>query len=217
MFSADAENKHLKAVNQIYREMRQDTTSLKLDQSDNPVDTFSSMHNSHPHDLGSSADENIEDAEDLADALDAVALPVPSSSSSSEEESVEDQDNRSNVQDEAWPAQASQPLDSADHFASEMPVSLEERGQIPTLQDSIYDGSLAGSERIRSKVGMAKAKRAKKKAQKPDAAEASAPKHLCVTCQSGFASKTKLFAHIKEFDHAQAPVKLSMTRRKKGA
>lgn len=59
------------------------------------------------------------------------------------------------------------------------------------------------SSNSRPKLGKAKMKRAKKAAKQSILVEDSPQAYLCVTCQAGFPSKTRLFNHIKDFGHAQ--------------
>ncbi|MCJ1378014.1 hypothetical protein MMC17_001110 [Xylographa soralifera] len=55
------------------------------------------------------------------------------------------------------------------------------------------------------KLGKAKGKRAKKAAQKTTTTAEGQPEFKCASCLAVFPSKTRLFNHIKDFDHA-APV-----------
>ena len=56
---------------------------------------------------------------------------------------------------------------------------------------------------VRPRMGKAKEKRAKKVTQKSTAHAASEAIFICVACQAGFPSKTRLFKHIKDLGHAQ--------------
>ena len=55
----------------------------------------------------------------------------------------------------------------------------------------------------RRRMGKAKEKRAKKAAKKPTAAAGDETDFRCAGCQAGFPSKTRLFNHIKDSNHAQ--------------
>ncbi|KAL8719863.1 MAG: hypothetical protein Q9225_003188 [Loekoesia sp. 1 TL-2023] len=57
------------------------------------------------------------------------------------------------------------------------------------------------------KMGRAKAKRAKKAAQKSSARAGADAQFKCAMCQAGFPSKTKLFNHITSLGHAQSTAK----------
>lgn len=57
------------------------------------------------------------------------------------------------------------------------------------------------------KIGKAKAKRAKKAAQKPTTSATAETQFKCSMCGAGFPSKTKLFNHINELGHAQPVTK----------
>ncbi|MCJ1288372.1 hypothetical protein MMC26_007727 [Xylographa opegraphella] len=65
------------------------------------------------------------------------------------------------------------------------------------------------------KMGKAKEKRAKKAAQKTSNAAEGQLRFKCVSCMIGFSSKTQLFNHIKDFDHAAPVVKAAGTKKTK--
>ena len=93
---------------------------------------------------------------------------------------------------------------------------------IPKVSATVEDLSLSGTpatsdpdEPAHARLGKAKQKRAKKEARK--AAESSdqpAAEFQCTVCKAEFPSKTRLFNHIKEKDHA-AP--LTQTKLAKGS
>ena len=66
------------------------------------------------------------------------------------------------------------------------------------------------------KTGKAKAKRAKKAAQKAVAGGAGPMLEFrCITCQAAFPSKSRMFNHIKDFGHAQPGTRAAKGRREK--
>ncbi|ESZ90646.1 hypothetical protein SBOR_8963 [Sclerotinia borealis F-4128] len=62
-------------------------------------------------------------------------------------------------------------------------------------------------------LGKAKAKRAKKAAQK-ETNEQQGHNYKCVTCHESFSSKSKLFNHIKKLDHAQPVQKAGNSKKR---
>ena len=66
--------------------------------------------------------------------------------------------------------------------------------------DSLGSGSGSVPQR---RMGKAKEKRAKKAAKKQTAGAGGDSEFRCAACQAGFPSKTRLFNHIKDLNHAQ--------------
>ncbi|KAI9833850.1 MAG: hypothetical protein M1826_006373 [Phylliscum demangeonii] len=86
---------------------------------------------------------------------------------------------------------------------SDLEPALEE-GVKGRTEDDAADSSLQDTEHTAPapKVGRARQKRAKKSAQ-PAKASVAGGEFECATCQETFPSKTKLFDHIRQLDHAQ--------------
>ena len=66
------------------------------------------------------------------------------------------------------------------------------------------------------KLGKAKQKKAKKAAQQAESNDGSLSENSCVVCNASFASKTKLFQHIKKTNHVALKTEVeSATKTKK--
>lgn len=76
---------------------------------------------------------------------------------------------------------------------------------IDEISDKLASGALGGDSDAMSqrKMGKAKEKRAKKAAKKQTAGAGNDTEFKCAACQTGFPSKTRLFNHIKDLNHAQ--------------
>ena len=77
--------------------------------------------------------------------------------------------------------------------------------EIDEISDQLASGALGGDSDAMSqrKVGKAKEKRAKKAARKQTPGAGNDAVFKCAACQAGFPSKTRLFNHIKDLNHAQ--------------
>ncbi|KAI9798555.1 MAG: hypothetical protein M1833_004692 [Piccolia ochrophora] len=82
------------------------------------------------------------------------------------------------------------------------------------LRETSLESPTGDSDSKRPKVGKAKAKRAKRAAEQK-AAEKEGSDVRCAACGESFASRSKLFAHVKALDHAQPVPKPSGGRKAK--
>ena len=76
---------------------------------------------------------------------------------------------------------------------------------IDEISDQLAFHTLGGDSDAMSqrKMGKAKEKRAKKAAKKQTAGAGNDTEFTCAACQAGFPSKSRLFNHIKDLNHAQ--------------
>ncbi|KAI9707263.1 MAG: hypothetical protein M1836_000223 [Candelina mexicana] len=92
-------------------------------------------------------------------------------------------------------------------------LSMTETLSRPTMAEPPVEGTKVNSRKDvqdkpqRQRVGKAKEKRAKRAAQH-DAEDQLGAEFTCAVCEAAFPSKTRLFRHIKDLDHAQ-PIKLA--------
>ena len=115
-------------------------------------------------------------------------------------------------------------LDNVSHLiaADDLPESSSNDDYITRVEDRLLGGTEQASDSehlsgtlaskclkedsdasVQPRMSKAKEKRAKKNAQKSTANTVSEAKFICVACQAGFPSKTRLFNHIKDLGHAQ--------------
>ena len=210
--------KHVKAVQQIKRQMRQENHDLNLDQE---VDDAPS---SAAPEEGFDAGDGVDDAEksihsdgdrdipETADStLDAGSVTSPDTFTTSPDRDSKASDIESaSTSDEDYASR-----DKVEQRLFDGQTKTHDDGDVQNIADILADQSLNDETTDeKPKEGKAKEKRAKKAAQKAKASK-SASEFRCAACQSSFPSKTQLFIHIKDFGHAQ-PVAKPSTKGTKG-
>ncbi|KAK1254498.1 hypothetical protein MKX08_008493 [Trichoderma sp. CBMAI-0020] len=207
--SHERSKKHLKAIQELRRQMKKETVNLDLDalSTNNTPDTF------------------LKDDQDLQtvdiDAQDHQAdLNMETTSSLTEQTSMHDDEQEASTKTETSPNRDVSEADySADHieegldkpfqklklqFTNEESTSIDHGEEISNYSSKQPQTNSAEDVKSKSKVGKARLKRQKKAA----AALAAENEHRCNICTAEFDSKTKLFKHIRDFGHA-APITLS--------
>jgi len=211
--------KHLKLFKQLQREMRAEGVRLDLD-SDGPQP--------EPEDVAQ--EEEVGDRPDGPAAVAGVDAVAEGNAESEAGEADEDEEvsppcakqtsgtNGTNNKMEMSSDEHDDDDDDDDYASrSDVEQRLAAGGEPATdavsakLEDISLDGTPAPSDLEESgdartlKLGKAKQKRAKKAAaaaQKKGDENALAPEFQCAVCKAGFPSKTRLFNHIKEKNHA---------------
>lgn len=188
--------KHVKAVQQLKRQMRKENKHLNLDgDSDDGLATPESTADGQEEVV--ETDEKLSQVNDTPESADVVPTGLGA-------EKDADHDAEENVPDEE-----SSESDLDDEYASR--AAVEGRLVNDPMNNNIIAGvatvSLenSGDENNSSsgpKLGKAKAKRAKKAAKQEAAAGAA---QRCGVCNEEFPSKTKLFAHLKSEGHEAPP------------
>ncbi|UKZ90168.1 uncharacterized protein TrAFT101_005197 [Trichoderma asperellum] len=203
--SHERSKKHIKAIQELRRQMKKETANLDLDalRVDNTPDTY------------------LKDDQDLQtvdiDAQDhQIDTDIETTSPLTEQTSAHDDEQEASTKTETSPSQDTSEVDySGDHTDKELDKSFQKLDIQSTNGDST---SISHGEQIsdysskqpqndsedvksKSKTGKAKLKRQKKAA----AALAAENEHRCNVCTAEFDSKTKLFKHIRDFGHA-API-----------
>ncbi|KAL8832413.1 MAG: hypothetical protein Q9191_000285 [Dirinaria sp. TL-2023a] len=213
--------KHIKAVQQLQKEMRSENRALNLDGQDTRPDLaakdeiYQSAYEGSEVLYSENQDTRSEpDAQTAADyassqsdgEISSAAAPEeplskkPSSSFSKEITSVPTSD------DEYAPRETVEERILSDNFVvdnTRTGVSTT-KSTVDDISQQLGTSSISGKPfdaAPRPKAGKAKEKRAKKAAQR--SADAAASNFRCAACNAGFPSKTKLFSHIKGSDHAQ--------------
>ncbi|GAB1317305.1 hypothetical protein MFIFM68171_07515 [Madurella fahalii] len=203
--------KHVKAVQQLQRQMRKENANFDLEE------TEAASSPALP------ASKESEDEEDGA-RVDPDAT--------SRGNGVEKQETRSPIEEDSIGNGALSPSDTEDdEYAPRSAVEErilsgkgkdpettlserdEETGTMDSAAASISDLALGEGKGDGKKIGKAKLKREKKAARQAAEAEAPGP-HKCAVCKETFMSRTKLFSHIKEFNHA-TPVPNAKAGKKK--
>ncbi|KAK3984040.1 putative DnaJ-like protein subfamily A member 5 [Cladorrhinum sp. PSN332] len=199
--SHEKSKKHIKAVQQLKRQMKKENSNLDLD----------SPAVSAPHTPKAESDE-----EDIGELEEPVrksndkkeSSPPPEEPAAVEEGTLSSPSTEDDIDDEYAPrAEVEQRILNGTKGKSKAPIStpddeiddLNSAAASLTLEEDEEKASLPGK-----KIGKAKLKREKKAARQANEAEAG-DSHKCTVCKETFQSRSKLFAHIKELDHALAP------------
>ncbi|KUJ10594.1 DnaJ-domain-containing protein [Mollisia scopiformis] len=202
--------KHIKAVQQLQREMRKENDLLDLNTT--------SQDTSAPD----SAFEELD--------LDTKGIVVEGESATSVSDDIEDHleghspeirnsdlNQGSDVKVDPVANEISDSSEADDEYASRKEVEKRIVGTLSdetTKVDISSDATPIASDVDSQRLGKAKLKRAKKKAKQEQLAQ-DLNEFKCAACNETFLSKSKLFNHIKEFDHAQ-PVPQAIQKGSKG-
>ncbi|OQE37432.1 hypothetical protein PENCOP_c010G03950 [Penicillium coprophilum] len=186
--------KHLKAVKQLCWEMRIQNYELDLESAG---------------DLGANAVTTpplvVDDGKDEVDA--ALQVDLGLDASKSHDIDAENQGISHVPEETTILSEPNSPTSSHDDdYASREYVETRLRADMDSLSTGTGDSNIpdrpSSSDLTEQsptlKMGKAKQKRAKKAAKQADQ-----PGFICATCQAPFTSKSKLFDHIRDFDHAQ--------------
>lgn len=186
--------KHLKAVKQLCREMRMQNHELDLESADE-----SSINAVTTNPLG------VDDGKVEVSAASDVELEV-NASVQSHDVPADDRKSSHGLEETTPLSEPDTPTSSHDDdYASREYVETRLRTDMDHLSTGAGDSSghplfsgLTG-ESPTPKLGKAKQKRAKRAAKQADQPMA----FICANCQAHFASKTKLFDHLRDLDHAE--------------
>ncbi|KAI4229628.1 MAG: hypothetical protein L6R36_000675 [Xanthoria steineri] len=208
--------KHVKAAQQVRREMQLEDESLHLEKEHSWEEkpTLSS-------DMPPPETREDEDSQDLEREVEALSVENNVRLGATNDESRSEQTSMTSPSRSGAGPEGTSASTSDDEYAERDVIEQRILGQHADpgddLKPSDLDGdaveSTQGTATPRSdntddllpqpKVGKAKAKRAKKAAQKSTGNASADAEFKCATCQSGFPSKTRLFNHIKDLGHAQ--------------
>jgi DnaJ homolog subfamily A member 5 len=188
--------KHVKAVQQLKRQMKKENIGLELEEepsaSVSPAEAVSEEEEEDG--AGPGAAIPLEETPTTAEAL--------STGSDFKRASPEPGDEESEDGDYAPRATVEERLLSS----KPNPLQADAQDDLDDLSSQAGNLALNTSDTAApaKKIGKAKAKREKKAARQAELDQQGAA-HQCAVCNETFESKTKLFSHIKEEEHA-APV-----------
>ncbi|KAI4222866.1 MAG: hypothetical protein LQ349_007545 [Xanthoria aureola] len=205
--------KHLKAAQQVRREMQLEDESLHLEkeQSWEEKPTPSS-------DIPPPESREDEDSQNLEKEIEALSVEDDVRLGATKDGSHSQQTSTASLSRSGAGPEGASASTSDDEYAERDVIEqriLADPGD--NLKPSDLEGdaveSTQGTATPRSdntddllphpKVGKAKAKRAKKAAQKSTGNASADAEFKCAACQAGFPSKMRLFNHIKDLGHAQ--------------
>lgn len=207
--SHEKSKKHVKAVEQLRRQMKRENDDFQLDESKMGSEVctgMSALSDGEASTVDTSATHAVPDGEDKE------TLPSAGMEDLGAIDGAPGASADSATDDEYAPRSA---------VETRLQGSPEQQADLQSLTpdlldtDSITSGmegvSLEEGRQEDRKIGKAKAKKAKRAAR--EAGDETA--HRCAVCRAVFPSRTKLFAHIEELDHA-APVPLKAREKAKG-
>jgi len=207
--------KHIKAVQQLQKEMRKENERLNLG---SPSDSEAAVPISDFDNL--ELDEKVSTTDDHATPSDREQNGVSEDRSQSRDQVKSAPETTSNTEPKVRAENRSDSSDRDDEYASRQDVesrlvgSLSEKVAQEDLNDSTAATSVVSDGDGTLRLGKAKLKRAKKRAKQEKEVQDS-QEVRCAACSEPFASKTKLFNHIKEFGHAQPVSKATKGKNKK--
>ncbi|KAI1632022.1 DnaJ-domain-containing protein [Biscogniauxia mediterranea] len=204
--------KHIKAVQQLKRQMKKESANLHLD------NTMPSGSASPPAPVEDDGIENDEDSNTgRNDRTDATRAGEPSHPETDSvpttlnpnvvESDVESEDDDYASRDAVEARLASSQNDKSNSLTGDGPIEIDE------MESGVADISLEASAPTK-KVGKAKAKREKKAARQAVQGQGE-PIQKCTTCTSIFDSKNKLFKHLSESGHAELKANTAKSGKKK--
>ncbi|KAJ5306654.1 hypothetical protein PENANT_c003G03357 [Penicillium antarcticum] len=193
--------KHLKTVKQLCWEMRMQNDQLDLESTDG---SSANAVTTPPLGLDGNLSPPVDD-EVVGSQLEEVDIRSERDTGAQEnlhglqETATSDQ----NVVEDSSPATDDEDYASRESIETRLqsdmsPPSGEIQDSVTTLSDQLGSSELNGQPSA-PKLGKAKQKRAKKAAKEANQFTA----FICTSCKESFASKSELFRHIKQEDHAQ--------------
>ncbi|KAL9572992.1 hypothetical protein ACKAV7_002677 [Fusarium commune] len=179
--------KHIKAVQQLRRQMKREGAELELDEVSSPHEA-----NANKQKDVAAQNYNVKE-ESLGSTQGEIVSPSPADSSlaATPAESADASDDT----DYAPRDVVEERIASASKLKTAGDVTNEDDELSASVQDLSVDEPAQGK-----KVGKAKAKRAKKAAAAQSQKE---EEPRCGVCGETFASRTRLFVHIREEGHAE--------------
>ena len=219
--------KHIRAIQHIKKQMQQEDKSLQFEEvipesahrkpspdnikeiidsedarKEQPLDVNKSyepqnLTNSIKNQHGKSNTANSEDQSDVARELDGQHNNRNSTSNSTASSDDDEYTTREKLKERILGAEQGTHTDSARLSTSQH--DMDENS------DQLASGALIGDSDAMSqrKIGKAKEKRVKRAAKRQIADAGNDSDFKCAACQAGFPSKTRLFNHIKDLNHAQ--------------
>ncbi|KAK8069277.1 hypothetical protein PG994_005893 [Apiospora phragmitis] len=196
--------KHIKAVQQLKREMRKENAGLELDMPSTSTQHAAPMseNEEEEHD-GSNREEDADAVADDAQIPPAIGSDPNETNASLDPPTVVTPETKSEDDDDDYAPRSA----VEERLASDAEPNPLLDDNVEELSNQAEDMSLDAAAR---KMGKAKAKR-EKKAAKQAALEQQGAAHQCMVCNEEFDSKTKLFTHLKGSGHAAPPPQAKAT------
>ncbi|KAL8771750.1 MAG: hypothetical protein Q9209_002941 [Squamulea sp. 1 TL-2023] len=209
--------KHLKAAEKVRRQMEKEDDNLHLEMEQNQ-DEIPTLSSSTPPSLTEEGGDNqvlregiealsFDDEAQMAEMNDENCTKPKDTSSSNEHISASPQDASASTSDDEYVDRGTveqRILDQHKNLRNSFEHAELQGDQQEPTQGTATPGSENTDDQLpQPRIGKAKAKRAKKAAQKSAGSTNTDAQITCATCQARFSSKTRLFNHIKDLGHAQ--------------
>lgn len=208
--------KHVKAVQQLQRQMKKENADFHLDVESPAISTPSPQPQIPRKTILDGSDDTAKSPLGVLGGNSQSHEDIYQSAETREEQGRSAADDSSTADDEYAPrSTVENRFTAGTAFREPRPDSLATTEGVDSLTDNILGLEVGGTESggAGKKLGKAKLRREKKAARQ--AAEAGEQgTHLCAFCKETFSSRTKLFAHIKEQNHAAPAPKSTKGDRK---
>ncbi|KAF3479975.1 meiotically up-regulated protein 185 [Arthroderma uncinatum] len=199
--------KHIKALKQLQREMQLEDKHLNLDAVEpGEIEPMSDDEDSQGRqDEPAGLHDEISEEEPAAlDSVDDSDESIPGDSPDLPSKATADQPQQSQSQPNDEELDDNEDIDEEDIRKHVLGDQAENGVDSVTEKLSSLSTAQGGDDGeddspIARKPGKAKQKRAKK------AAQAASEQFACAVCRESFTSRSKLFTHLRELDHAQPP------------
>ncbi|KAK0713860.1 hypothetical protein B0T26DRAFT_742371 [Lasiosphaeria miniovina] len=201
--------KHIKAVQQLQRRMKKENAELDL-------------YGNSTSQRGSERSEGVVDADVAVASPEATYTPDiteqrPQSVSKQEEELKQGATTSPTTEDDdeytSRSAVADRLLSRLAHPTKSPKTQGDEAEETDSLTSSVGHLTL-NEDGPGKKVGKAKLKR-EKKAARQAISTGDQDSHKCAVCSGSFTSRSKLFAHIKEYSHAALVPKAGVSKKQR--
>ncbi|KAK0648826.1 hypothetical protein B0T16DRAFT_121049 [Cercophora newfieldiana] len=184
--------KHVKAVQQLQRQMEKENKAFHLESDKQFLKPEVNVDSGSPDVERGVASGKRDQRQAEAPGEDKEAKQAKSPSSGESDDEDDEYAPRSAVEERI--------LSSKPTTALSDDIAAGVNSATASFSNLSLDDEIAGGK---NKIGKAKLKREKKAARQ--AAEVEESSFTCAVCKESFTSRTKLFSHIKDLDHA-APV-----------
>ncbi|KAI1333829.1 DnaJ-domain-containing protein [Xylariaceae sp. FL0016] len=201
--------KHLKAVQDLQRQMRKENAYLHLDK-DNATALPPTLVLVDDTDavVGPQSDNEPEE-DSLSDAIPRTDCTP---NHADDESTLDQRDDDSEDEDYASRDKITNRLIGRENVNSSQ--SLEDADACAEVANMSLEGNAPNSAQAK-KVGKAKAKRDKKAARQNATEQPALSSSTCSVCQGVFESRTKLFEHIRDQNHAAPKIDTANKKSKK--
>ncbi|SPO01304.1 related to dnaJ-like proteins [Cephalotrichum gorgonifer] len=185
--------KHIKAVQQLRRDMRRENKDLDLEEASVQA--------------GPTTSSPPASSRELSPGVESLGSPQPEAGLANDLPSNPDTDsdtesaNRTRAQSDVPPRPQSQGSTTGSPADEPLLPSTQDAETPNHVSDAFASVTLDEAPQG-SKPGKAKARRAKKAARQAASDVKTHSEMVCQVCNEGFSSRTKLFAHIRESKHA---------------